>query len=169
MSRMRILGLAVAVGLAVCSFLAGAHGRRTTGSAANDADMRAIEKLHQQDVSATLARDPQQLADLFTDDAVLLEPDAPAVVGKAAILVENKKEQREHPESKIVSYKPEIKDLQVVDGWAFEWDVFEGSFKESEKAEVKTFHAKALRVLKREPDGSWKFARVMWNMAEGQQ
>jgi hypothetical protein len=47
--------------------------------------------------------------------------------------------------------------------------LFEGSFKESEKAEVKTFRAKGLRVLKRQPDGEWKFARVMWNMAEGQQ
>jgi len=30
--------------------------------------------------------------------------------------------------------------------------------------DVKSFRGKSLRVLKREPDGSWKFARVMWNL-----
>lgn len=136
-------------------------------AAAPDSDLQAIQKLHQQDIDATLAHDPQALADLFTDDAVLLEPGAPAVIGKPAILAENKKDSLEHPNTKIVSYKPEIKDLQVVDGWAFEWDTFEGSYKESDKAEVKSFRAKALRILRKQPDGSWKFARVMWNLAEG--
>jgi uncharacterized protein (TIGR02246 family) len=169
MRKKRILGLSIAVGFVACGFFAGgANGRRAITSQVSDADMRAIERAHMQDVEATLAHDPQALADLFTEDAVLLEPGAPAVIGRAAILANNKKDQLEHPNAKVVSYKPEIKDLQVVDGWAFEWDLFEGSFKESEKAEVKTFRAKGLRVLKRQPDGEWKFARVMWNMAEGQ-
>jgi uncharacterized protein (TIGR02246 family) len=169
MSRVGILGWSIAVGLSAGVVLfSSIHSHSVFASQNNDADTRAIEKLHQQDVSATLARDPQALADLFTDDAVLLEPGAPAVVGKKAILEENKKENLEHPDSKIVGYKPEIKDLQVVDGWAFEWDTFEGSFKATEKADVKSFRGKALRILKRQPDGSWKFARVMWNMAEGQ-
>jgi uncharacterized protein (TIGR02246 family) len=136
-------------------------------AAAPESDLQAIQRLHQQDIDATLARDPQALADLFTDDAVLLEPGAPAVIGRPAILADNKKDTHEHPDAKVLSYKPEIKDLQVVDGWAFEWDTFEASYKESGKAEVKTFRAKALRILKKQPDGSWKFARVMWNLAEG--
>jgi uncharacterized protein (TIGR02246 family) len=144
-------------------------GRASTRAAAtSESDLQAIQRLHQRDIDATLARDPQALADLFTDDAVLLEPGVPAVIGKPAILADNKKDSLEHPDAKVVSYKPEIKDLQVVDGWAFEWDTFEASYKESEKAEVKSFRAKALRILKRQPDGSWKFARVMWNLAEGQ-
>jgi hypothetical protein len=49
---------------------------------------------------------------------------------------------------------------------AFEWDYFDASYKESEKAEVKRFRAKALRILRRQKDGSWKFARVMWNLVE---
>jgi uncharacterized protein (TIGR02246 family) len=169
MGKKRILGLSIAVGLLACGFLAGGtHGRRAITSHVSDSDMRALERAHKQDVEAPLAHDPQALADLFTDDAVLLEPGAAAVVGRAAILANNKKDQLEHPNAKVVSYKPEIKDLQVVDGWAFEWSLFDGSFKESEKGEVKSFRGKALRVLKRQPDGSWKFARVMWNMAEGQ-
>ena len=156
--------LSIAAGLLACAILAVAHGRGATGLDANHADRQGIERLHQQDVNATLARDPQALADLFADDAVLLEPGAPAVLGKQAIVAENKKDALEHPNTKIVSYKPEIKDLQVVNGWAFEWDTFEASYKQSEKAEVKSFRAKALRILQKQPDGSWKFARVMLNI-----
>ncbi len=35
-------------------------------------DMAGIEKLHQQDIAATLSRDPVALTDLWTDDAVRL-------------------------------------------------------------------------------------------------
>jgi len=34
-----------------------------------------------------------------------------------------------------------------------------------ETGSPKTFHAKALRVLRREPNGEWKFSRAMWNFA----
>ena len=128
------------------------------------ADTRAIEKLHQKDVEATLSGDPTGLADLFTDDAVLLEPGSPAVVGKSAILKKNEEEKAAHPNSKVLSYRPEIKSLEVVDGWAFEWTHFDASLQESAGLDVKSFRGKSLRVLKREPDGSWKFARVMWNL-----
>lgn len=136
---------------------------------AEQAALGGIEKLHQQDVAATLAHDPQALADLFTDDAVLLEPSSPPVIGKQAILAENKKDQAEHPHMKVLSYKPDIKDIQIVDGIAYEWHYFDASFSESGKGDdVQTFRGKVLRILKRQPDGSWKFARVMWNLAEGQ-
>lgn len=136
---------------------------------ADEAALLEIEKLHQQDIDATLAHDPQALADLFTDDAVLLEPGAAPIVGKSAILAANQKDKAEHPQMKVVGYKPDIKDLQIVDGVAFEWDYFDAIFSESGKGDdVQRFRAKALRVLRRQPDGSWKFARVMWNLAEGQ-
>ena len=40
-------------------------------------DMAGIEKLHQQDIAATLSRDPVALTDLWTDDAVRLDPGQP--------------------------------------------------------------------------------------------
>jgi len=130
------------------------------------ADLPAIEKLHRQDVAATLSGDPQALADLFTDDGVLLEPGSAAVAGKTAILANNRKEKAEHPAAKVLKYQPDIKDTQVVDGWAFEWAYFDGSYQESDNSPVQNFRGKSLRILRREPDGSWKFARVMWNLAE---
>src|SRR5215468_2673457 len=65
-------------------------GSRLRSSPADDARV-GIEKLHQLDLDATLAHDPQALADLFSDDAVLLEPEAAPLVGKPAILAANKR------------------------------------------------------------------------------
>jgi len=48
-------------------------------------DMAGVEKLRQQDIAATLSRDPVALTDLWTDDAVRLSPGQPAEVGKQAI------------------------------------------------------------------------------------
>lgn len=155
--------------LASLTLLLSVRTPQIKANAAPADDARAgIEKAHQQDVAATLADDPKALANLFTEDAVLLEPDNAPLIGRQAILAANEQDKAAHLDSKVLSYKPEIKDLQIRGGWAFEWDTFEASFKESEKGEVKTFHAKALRILQRQPDGSWKFARVMWNMDEGQ-
>ena len=129
------------------------------------ADMQGIERLHQSDVRATISGDPKALAGLFTDDGVLLEPDSPAIVGRQAILSANEKNKAQHPSLKVLAYKPQIKDLKILDGWAFEWTYFEASYKESETGQPQTFHAKALRVLKREPNGEWRFSRVLWNLA----
>ncbi len=125
-----------------------------------------IEELHRQDVAATLTQDPKQLANLFSEDGVLLEPGAPAIIGRRAILAKNQDSRAQAPEMRVISYKPQIEDLQIVGDWAVEWDYFDASYRESEKGEVKNFRAKALRVLRRQPDGSWKFARVMWNLSE---
>ena len=43
-----------------------------------------IEKLHQDDITATVARDTDALTSLWDDDAVLLQPGAPPIIGKAA-------------------------------------------------------------------------------------
>jgi uncharacterized protein (TIGR02246 family) len=129
-------------------------------------DRAGIEKLHQQDIAATFSQDPNDLADLFTEDGILLEPGSRAIVGRQAILAANQEGQARHPKAKILNYKPEIRDLHIENGWAFEWDYFEASFQDSPDTPVQSMHAKALRILKREPDGSWKFARVMWNLVE---
>jgi hypothetical protein len=47
-----------------------------------------------------------------------------------------------------------------VDGWAIEVVSGKSMFKISAKAEPLTVEGKSMRVLKRQPDGSWKFALV---------
>jgi uncharacterized protein (TIGR02246 family) len=125
----------------------------------NAADLAAIEKLHRADVEATLAQDPSALINLWSDDCVKLGVPGPALVGKKAIQEIYGKFRADYPDFKVLKYAPEIQDIQVVDGWAIEWVYYETTFKMSAKDNPVSMRRKDLRVLKRQSDGSWKFAR----------
>jgi uncharacterized protein (TIGR02246 family) len=158
-----IVGAAL-VALAVSALAASRHSASAIDTRAQD--LAGIETLHGRDVAATLSGDPAALAELWTDDAVRLQQGDPPEVGKSAIRAADERHRAAHPGARIVSYTPEIADVTVADGWAFEWGTFTGSYVEAAGGEPKPFQAKLLRVLKKERDGSWKFARVMWNTSE---
>jgi len=123
----------------------------------------AIDRLHAEDVAATLAGDPVRLANTFTTDAVLLEPGAPPQLGRAAILAENVKELKAHPQYRELEYKPVIHKLEVHGDWAIEWISFTGAYREDPSKPVQHWSGKGLRVLRREADGIWKFSYIAWN------
>jgi len=123
-------------------------------------DMAGIEKFHQQDIAATLSRDPLALTDLWTDDAVRLIQGRPTEVGKKAIRESNQR-WAAVPGIKVLSYFPETKDVTILDGWAFEWGYITGSYVETPGGEVKQILGTRLMVLKKMPDGSWRCFRGM--------
>lgn len=128
-------------------------------------DRAAIERLHREDVEATLSGKADDFRKLWDEEAVRLEPGGEAEVGRSLIYADDKRQETKNPGAQILSYQPMINDLKIVDGWAFEWGYFEGTFKESATAKPVPMRGKLLRVLKRQADGSWKFVRVMWNEA----
>jgi len=115
-----------------------------------------IERLHQQDVAATLSGKADDLAALWDDDAVRIQPGRPAEISKAMIYADDKRWAAKGG-GPTLCYVAEIQDLQIAGDWAFEWGYF--SYKETAKS--LPMRGKVSRVIKREPDGSWKFARVM--------
>lgn len=121
-----------------------------------------IEKLHKDDIIATLARDPNALTALLDDDVVLLQPGTPPIVGKAAFHDFMKKAVARSPSVKVVKYVPDIRDIQVAGNVAYEWGYFDAVQKNSEEQAPESLRAKFIRVMKRQPDGSWKFTRVTW-------
>ena len=128
---------------------------------AHTQDVAAIKKWLSQDIAATLSRDMAALTELNTDDAVRLQQGEPDDIGKEAIRATNERLKAATPDLRVLSYVPETKDLTVPDGWAFEWGYFTGSYVESRGGEVKRVRGKRLMVLKKQPDGSWKCARLM--------
>ena len=109
------------------------------------------------DVEATLSDKADELAKLWDSEAVRIQPDRAAEVGKAVIHANDKRWEASADRGKTLCYKSEIKDAQIVGDWAFEWGYF--SYKDS--SNPKPMRGKVLRVMKRQTDGSWKFARVM--------
>ena len=131
-----------------------------TSRALDNADRRAIEQLHQQDVQATLSDKADELAQLWDRDGVRLQRGTAAEVGRDTIYAADKRWEAANT-GHTISYKPDVKDIQIVGGWAFEWGYFEASFTKAANAAPETVRGKQLRILKRQADGSWKFARVM--------
>jgi uncharacterized protein (TIGR02246 family) len=159
---MKLLSFAVVVG-ALTAFAEQAVQRpaASVGSdrVGRETDRAAIEKLHQQDIAATLSRDAAALTDLWTDDAIRLGPGQPAEVGKQAIRASN--ERWSTLPIKVLTFVPEVKDLTIWDGWAVEWGYFTGSYVESPTGEPKQIRGARLWVLKKIPDGSWKCFRAI--------
>jgi ketosteroid isomerase-like protein len=91
-----------------------------------------------------------------------------AVVGKKAIEADNEKGRAEHPDFKVLSYLPKFKEVQIADGLVYEWGEAEAKVQMSPEGLPFSLRTKGLRVLRRQSDGSWKFALVNWNYAEQQ-
>src|SRR5262249_913449 len=91
-------GMRVNSVVVVCALtaLAGQAVQRPAAPAGSDsgraAALAAIEKLRQQDIAATLSRDPVALTDYWTDDAIRIGVGAPAEVGKPAIRASNERQ-----------------------------------------------------------------------------
>lgn len=161
------------VAVAVCALTALA-GHMLQGSAASvgsqsgrATDLAAIEKFRQQDIVATLSRDPVALTDLWTDDAIRLGGGARAEVGKKAIRESNERLMA-NKGFKVLSYVPETKDFTFLDGgWAVEWRTFTASYVDSPGGETKQMRGTVLWVLKKLPDGSWKCFRLMGGTEPG--
>jgi uncharacterized protein (TIGR02246 family) len=155
------VALALFVGLGIGYFARGAVG--TLQQRTQSADLAAIEKLHQEDIEVTLSQDPKGLVDIWADDAVRLNPEGPAAVGKQAIQTENEKFHTQHPGFKVLTYTAKYKDIQIADGLACEWGEHEAQFKLSPEAPTVSWHGTGFHVLKRQSDGSWKFAMLILN------
>jgi uncharacterized protein (TIGR02246 family) len=127
----------------------------------NQAAMAGINKLHQDDIAATLSQNPDQLAALWANDGVLLtQGDAP-VIGKETI-----RAGASHAVGKIISYTPRIQDVSVDGDSAVEWGYFDVTFQDPSQQQTGQFHGRFLRAMKKQQDGTWKFTRVMWQQAE---
>jgi len=123
-------------------------------------DLAAIAKLNEQDIEVTLSQDPQGLIDVWSDDGVRIQEGSPPVVGKQAIGAENEKVHAQYPEFKVSKYKTEITNVQIADGWAIEVGNVEAIYRMSAKDEPVNLKDAGMRLLKRQNDGSWKFALV---------
>jgi ketosteroid isomerase-like protein len=155
----------VVLGLSALAVLALHGGQERRGSAGSDgghaADLASIERAHQQDIAATLSRDPVALTDQWTDDAIRIGVGQVPEIGKLAIRASNER-QTANKGFKVLSYIPETKDLTFLDGgWAVEWRSFTASYVDSPSGETKDVRGTVLGVWKKLPDGSWKAFRAM--------
>jgi hypothetical protein len=154
--------IALLAGLAIGYFARGAIGT-IPHKDTHSGDLAAIAKLHRADEECTLTQDPKCLTMLWSEDGINLGFPGPPVVGIKAIGDAYAKFRADYPDFQVLKYSPDYKEMQtaIVDEWAIEVGYIEGSFKTSSTAApVSSPRAQGMRLLKRQSDGSWKFALV---------
>ena len=95
----------------------------------------------------------------FTDDLVYLPPDQPPVYGKDSLTA--------FVEAFYAGFDIEIemtsKEVVIAGEWAFDWGIVTGVVVPLEGGEEVVLDWKYLYVYQRQPDGSWKIARDIYN------
>ncbi|HVM74429.1 MAG TPA: nuclear transport factor 2 family protein [Candidatus Saccharimonadales bacterium] len=125
------------------------------------ADLAAIERLHNADIQATPSQDPAELNQLWSEDCVKLDGPAGPVVALDAIKAMYAKMKTDYPEFRILKYTNDVTDAKVVAGWAIEVGYSEAVYQLTNKEKpVAIPGTQGVRVLKKQNDGSWKFAVV---------
>ncbi len=124
-----------------------------------EADEEAIRELLRMNDDAMTSGDPDGVAALYTNDAVEMGQNRPAIFGKSAIhaleeryLRANHAEVRTTVDTILVSG-----DLAVVRAG------FTVSRTPKSGGDTTTLVAKSLRVCHRQADGSWKIGILMWS------
>lgn len=133
-------------------------GAETT-TASNSLDRKAIEELDRKDMAASRKNDVDALLALWTEDGVLLQPGSAPVVGKPAIRELLLQQQQQTAQVQTMAYDEKWDEVLIESGHAFEWGQITATMKLPNDREVQQ-SVNAIRVLARQPDGSWRFARV---------
>jgi len=127
------------------------------------ADMKAINALHQQDMEASKKWDVDTLASLWTDDIVTLSQGEPPLIGKDANRNSILRLREASRDLQVADYILSFNEVKIAGDWAFEWGTYSGTVKPVDGGEAVRTTGKVMRVLKKDPDGSWKVARAMYD------
>ena len=159
--QMKQMPAVVATAMLATLLLSAAQGAQPKAAArdGSEADRAAIERLHEEDRQATLSDSADQLAKLWDKDAVRFSAGSPAEIGAAVIYADDKRWEMSSGRERTVCYDIEIQDVQIAGDWAFEWGYL--SAKGSKSGKESIFYGNVMRVMKRQSDGTWRFARVM--------
>ncbi len=128
-------------------------------------DWKAIETLHQRDIAATKAYDVDALASLWTEDIVALPPGAAPVVGKEANRKLLESSRAASAQFETLEYEQDWQEIRVVHDFAWERGVFTGAVRPKAGGDLTRYRYNVLRILQRQPDGSWLVHRTIWNDA----
>jgi uncharacterized protein (TIGR02246 family) len=127
-------------------------------------DQKAIAELQQRDIEANIAVDTDKILALRTDDVVYLVPGRPPLVGQEAVRKYLEEIRQQLADWDMVAYEENWQEVQVVGDFAIQWGTVNiRAKKEGERAESAAVR-NMMQVLRRQPDGSWKISRAIWNL-----
>ncbi len=127
-----------------------------------EADVAAIQALVQAWGEAVEAGDVAGVVALYTDDILQMPPDAPANRGKQAVEQAFSGFFEQFSVGATVPVEG-TEEIIVADGWAIHLSEYILRITPKAGGEKIEQLGKVVVICQRQPDGSWKFAREIWN------
>ena len=121
-----------------------------------EANLRAIEMINQQDMQFAMANDLDGMMSQWTGDIVLLPPAGPIQRGRNAIAEASRGVGNS---VEILEYVLEIQEVKVLGDYAYQWGTYRYRMRSRTGGEPIRTGGKLMRILQRQPDGSWKIFR----------
>lgn len=121
---------------------------------------RAIERLNAEWIAAVNAKDVSRLTDMVTDDVVFLPPGFPPIRGRRAV---EAMYRSFFPQFSHVEQTATIEEVEILDDWAIVWGTESLMLVPARGGPALTLQGRGMTVLRRQNDGSWKFARGINN------
>jgi ketosteroid isomerase-like protein len=156
---MRVKALVVLIGLVLVGCKV-ESAKSTTGMTTRGASEAALMQTSRNWAKAAATGNADSALAYWSDDAVVLEPDQPALVGKSAItqmVVGSMKDPKFsitwEPERAVISDGGDL-------GYLIEHNRV--TFSDSTN-KVRTVYGKAVTIWKKEPNGTWKCVVDTWN------
>jgi hypothetical protein len=160
-----LVGLAAGIVVAIVVMRTGLGATRGAAAVNQDSVAAApgIAALHRADSVATIHGIATELRDLWDSAAVRIVPGGPPTISRAAIHREDSVYRANYPNRNIVRYVAHYPTLSVHGNTAVEWGGFEGTYVTTSPAKTDSFSIRgdAMRVMKRQADGSWKFSLLV--------
>jgi len=145
--------LIVTIGLAIClGFSVGCQ--RPTGL--SEADRTAIRKADETDMMMMIAKDWKGDLALYTEDAIQLPPNQAALQGKAAI------QAWYEAFPPFSNFQEQSLDIEGQADLAYDRGTYSMTVTPPGAAPIED-RGKYLTIYRKQADGSWKIARVMFN------
>lgn len=128
-----------------------------------EADLTAIQAVAEEFVGAVEANDPEAITACYGQNAILMPPNEPAVVGMEAILAWN---QALAEEVTVTEAILSTEEMEVAGDWAYRRGTYSMTMTMAGEADPVTETGKFVEIWQRQADGSWKITRDLWNSDE---
>lgn len=120
----------------------------------------ALAELRSRWRAAAAASELDRYMSFFTEDAVLIPAGQPPLAGLEAI---RSFAQRFFNSYRIASEEMITDEVVVTGDWAFERGPYRSTYEPLSDGAPIVDTGYALYVMKLDPDGSWRYARIIWN------
>lgn len=126
-------------------------------------DRQAIDQMHQNEIDASIAFDVDKIAALWDDEVVIMPPHSKPLEGVAANRAYLEAQRKSLANVDILGYDQSWNEVRLLGDYAYEYGVISERLKPINAEKENDLEYNVMRVLKRQPSGSWRIYREIWN------